>query len=177
MTPSQGPSGPKHPERPPLRRGWTTGACATAATRSALHRLLCGEFLDPVSITLPGGQTPSFALERASCENGQARAGIIKDAGDDPDVTHGATILSEVRLGAPNSGILFRAGNGVGTVTRPGLPIGVGEAAINPVPRSMMEGEVRQLCAAAGVPADVTITISVPGGEEMARRTWNPRLG
>ncbi len=177
MTPSQGPSDARHAERPPLRRGWTTGACATAATRSALHRLLYGEFLDPVSITLPGGQTPSFALERARCENGQARAGIIKDAGDDPDVTHGATIMSEVYLGAPDSGILFRAGQGVGTVTRPGLPVGVGEAAINPVPRSMMEKEVRQLCAAAGVPADVTITISVPGGEELARRTWNPRLG
>jgi cobalt-precorrin-5B (C1)-methyltransferase len=102
---------------------------------------------------------------------------VIKDAGDDPDVTHGALIVATVRAGAPGSGTTFHAGAGVGTVTRPGLPIPPGEPAINPVPREMMRGAIEQLAASLGAPGDVAIEISVPGGEAIAQRTWNPRLG
>src|SRR3954466_13739249 len=125
----------------PLRRGWTTGACATAATKAAYTALLTGRFPDPVTIRLPGGETPAFALAWESLGAGECAAGIIKDAGDDPDVTHGALVIATVRRGEPGSGVVFRAGDGVGTVTRDGLPIPPGEPAINPVPRRMM-GEV-----------------------------------
>lgn len=161
----------------PLRRGWTTGACATAATRAALTALITGDFPDPVQITLPKGQTPSFALAHESLGDGYASAGIVKDAGDDPDITHGATVIAAVRALPPGSGIVFAAGDGVGTVTLPGLPVEVGDAAINPVPRAMMTAVVEELCAEAGLPADVEITIAIPGGAEMAQKTWNPRLG
>ena len=161
----------------PLARGWTTGACATAATKAALTALLTGEFPDPVTIRLPRGETPAFPLAREALDEAGATAGIVKDAGDDPDVTHGATILSTVRRGEPGMGIVFRAGEGVGTVTKPGLPVAPGEAAINPVPRTMMRAEVETLCTAHGLAPDITVTIAVPGGEAIARQTWNPRLG
>ncbi|MFC3164191.1 cobalt-precorrin-5B (C(1))-methyltransferase [Ciceribacter thiooxidans] len=161
----------------PLRPGWTTGACATAATKAALTALITGEFPDPVSIRLPRSEEPAFALAFESLGEGYATAGIVKDAGDDPDVTHGATVIATVRPLPPGSGIRFAAGDGVGTVTKPGLPLGVGEPAINPVPRQMMTREVETLCAEYGLPADVEITVSIPGGEEIAKQTWNPRLG
>ena len=161
----------------PLRTGWTTGACATAATKAALTALITGDFPDPVTIRLPRGEEPAFALALEALGDGYAMAGIVKDAGDDPDVTHGATVVASVRPLAPGSGIRFAAGDGVGTVTRPGLPIGVGEPAINPVPRAMMTAEVEALCAQHGLPADVEITVSIPGGDKIAEKTWNPRLG
>lgn len=160
-----------------LRRGWTTGACATAATKAAYAALLTGAFPDPVSIVLPGGQEPAFALAVERSGEGAATAGVVKDAGDDPDVTHGALVLATVRHGAPDSGVVFRAGAGVGTVTLPGLPLAVGEPAINPVPRRLMEGVVAELAAAHGVAGDVVVEIGVEGGAEIAKRTWNPRLG
>lgn len=160
-----------------LRRGWTTGACATAATKAALTALLSGRFPDPVSITLPKGETPSFALAFEEQGDGWVRAGIVKDAGDDPDVTHGALIVVSICAGKKGAGTTFHAGEGVGTVTKPGLPIGPGEAAINPVPRKMMCDVVGEVASAAGVPADFEIEISVPGGEALAQKTWNPRLG
>src|ERR1041385_8555567 len=95
----------------PLRRGWTTGACAAAAARAAFAALLTGIFPDPVAIRLPGGQIPSFPLALAERKNGAARAGIIKDAGDDPDITNGALIVAELRWAAPGSGVIFRAGD------------------------------------------------------------------
>lgn len=153
-----------------LKRGWTTGACATAATKAALTALLTGKFPDPVTITLPKGETPAFALAAEGRGEGYAQAGIIKDAGDDPDVTHGALILSTVRLGG--KGLRFKAGEGVGTVSKPGLPVPVGEPAINPVPRQMMQAVAAEL----GV-ANAEIEISIPGGEALAAKTWNPRLG
>lgn len=161
----------------PLRRGWTTGACATAATQTALDGLLGGRFSDPVEITLPGGQKPAFALAHEARGPGWAEAGIIKDAGDDPDVTHGATIISRVARGAPGSGVTFHAGPGVGTITKPGLPLPPGEPAINPVPRRMMQEVVASTCARYGVAADISITVSIPGGDTIAQKTWNPRLG
>ncbi|WP_084365546.1 cobalt-precorrin-5B (C(1))-methyltransferase [Rhizobium sp. RU36D] len=160
-----------------LRTGWTTGACATAATKAALTALLTGTFPDPVTIRLPRGQEPAFALAREGLEADRAEAGIIKDAGDDPDVTHGATVIASVRFLPSGSGIRFVAGDGVGTVTKAGLPIGVGEPAINPVPRAMMTAEVEALCQQHGREPDVEITISIPGGQQLATQTWNPRLG
>lgn len=160
-----------------LQRGWTTGACATAATKAALTALITGEFPDPVAILLPTGDAPHFALCYEAINDSGAVAGIVKDAGDDPDVTHGATIISTVRPLPPGSGIQFIAGDGVGTVTRAGLPIEPGNAAINPVPRQMMHDIVEEICTSHGLPVDVQITISIPGGEELAQKTWNPRLG
>jgi cobalt-precorrin-5B (C1)-methyltransferase len=152
-----------------LRRGWTTGACATAAVKAALTALATGVFPDPVEIVLPKGQRVSFALAREELGDGFARVGIIKDAGDDPDVTHGAMIIATVRRLA--SGVVFKAGEGVGMVTKPGLPIAVGEPAINPVPRAMMMAVVAEFGGGA------EIEISVPGGEAIALKTWNGRLG
>lgn len=160
-----------------LRHGWTTGACATAATTAAYTALLTGDFPDPVTITLPKGQTPAFALASEALSGGEAMAGIVKDAGDDPDVTHGALVRATVRLLPPGSGVVFRAGPGVGTVTRPGLPLDVGEPAINPVPRQMMRDHVALVAGRHGGSGDVEITVSVDHGEEIARSTWNPRLG
>jgi cobalt-precorrin-5B (C1)-methyltransferase len=165
------------PEGTALRRGWTTGACATAATKSALAALLAGTFEDPVTITLPAGQMPAFALAHEARGDGFAEAGIIKDAGDDPDVTHGALVISRVEPGTAGSGVTFHAGAGVGTVTKPGLPIAVGEPAINPVPRRMMSEVVAILAASNGVAPNFRVTISVPDGERLAQKTWNPRLG
>ena len=153
-----------------LRRGWTTGACATAATKAAFTALLTGKFPDPVSVKLPKGETPSFPLAVEGRGEGWAQAGIVKDAGDDPDVTHGCLVIATVRL--KGSGITFKAGAGVGMVTRAGLPIPAGEPAINPVPRSMMRGVIEELGG-----GNVEIEISIPGGEALAQKTWNPRLG
>jgi cobalt-precorrin-5B (C1)-methyltransferase len=160
-----------------LRYGWTTGACATAGTTAAYTALLTGEFPDPVTIDLPGDRHPSFALARESLGEGTATVGIVKDAGDDPDVTHGALVSATVTHGAPGSGVTFRAGPGVGTVTKPGLPLAVGEPAINPMPRKFMAEHVAAVAARHGGTGDVVVTVSVEHGEELARRTWNPRLG
>jgi cobalt-precorrin-5B (C1)-methyltransferase len=156
-----------------LRRGWTTGACSAAAAKAACAALVTGEFPDPVEIGLPGGRRAAFALAEWQLGDGFACAGVVKDAGDDPDVTHGALLRATVRRGAPGSGVTFRAGPGVGVVTRPGLPIPPGEPAINPVPRKIIAEAMRE---AAGE-GDFEVEISVPGGEEMAAKTLNPRLG
>lgn len=160
-----------------LRTGFTTGACATAAATAATSALLGAGFPNPVSITLPRGQTPSFELNDASTGDGWARACVQKDAGDDPDVTHGALIMATVRHGPVSSGVTFRAGDGVGMVTMPGLPVAPGEPAINPVPRRMITDHVQAIAKINGVAADFEVEVSVPGGRELALKTWNPRLG
>jgi cobalt-precorrin-5B (C1)-methyltransferase len=160
-----------------LRYGWTTGACATAATTAAYTALLTGEFPDPVTIHLPNDRHPSFALATESLADGAATAGVVKDAGDDPDVTHGALVSVRVTPGPAGSGVAFRAGAGVGTVTKPGLPLPVGEPAINPMPRQFIREHVAAVAARHGGSGDVVVEVSVENGEELARRTWNPRLG
>jgi cobalt-precorrin-5B (C1)-methyltransferase len=162
-----------------LRRGWTTGACAAGAARAALEALLTGTFPDPVTIRLPGGERPSFALTLKERTASAARAGIIKDAGDDPDVTHGALVVAEVGPGGPGNGLSFTAGPGVGTVTRPGLPLAVGEPAITAGPRAMIAAALADAAAAAGqaLPADLVVRLSIPGGEDLAAKTLNARLG
>ncbi len=160
-----------------MRKGWTTGACATAAAHAAYEAVLSGEFPDPVTITLPKGERPSFALAEKQLNKAGAMAAIIKDAGDDPDVTHGALIMARVELAEKGAGVSFHAGDGVGTVTRPGLGLKVGEPAINPGPRRMIEATIAQLAAHHGAPGDVAVTLTIPGGEEMAAKTANRRLG
>jgi len=157
-----------------LRRGWTTGACSAAAAKAACAALLTGEFPDPVEIGLPGGRRAAFALAEWETGEGFARAGVVKDAGDDPDVTHGALLRVTVRRGAAGTGVTFRAGLGVGTVTRPGLPIPPGEPAINPVPRKIIAAAIAE---AAGGEGDFEVEIAVPDGEKMAQKTLNARLG
>jgi cobalt-precorrin-5B (C1)-methyltransferase len=161
-----------------LRRGWTTGACAAAAARAAFQALLTGEFPDPVVIRLSRGQTPAFPLALAEKRGDRARAGIVKDAGDDPDVTHGALIIAELAGAPPGSGIRFHAGEGVGTVTRPGLTLAIGEPAINPAPRAMIFETLIELAEANGASSpDLDVTIAIPGGERLAEKTMNARLG
>jgi cobalt-precorrin-5B (C1)-methyltransferase len=161
----------------PLRRGWTTGACATAATAAAYTALLTGAFPDPVTIRLPKGQTPSFPLAKHALHEDESLAGIVKDAGDDPDVTHQALVLARVRPGAADSGVTFAAGEGVGTVTRPGLQLAVGEPAINPAPRRMMTEAVREIAEQHSARPDIQIEVSIPGGAALAKKTLNGRLG
>lgn len=158
-----------------LRRGWTTGACATAATKAALMGLWGGDIPETVTITLPKGETPRFDVVNPELGPEWAEAGIVKDAGDDPDVTHGAMV--NVRVAPSAGGVVFRAGEGVGKVTKAGLPIEVGEPAINPVPRAMMDEIVAQLAGEYAQSPDIEITVSIPGGETIAEQTWNPRLG
>src|SRR5271170_6189526 len=161
----------------PLRCGWTTGTCATAAAKAAFSALVTGEFPDPVEVTLPRGERPSFALAMTRKDEGCAAAGVIKDAGDDPDVTHGALVLATVRFGVPGAGVTFRAGEGIGMVTRPGLPVPPGEPAINPVPRRMIRDAVAEVAKGIGRAADAEVEIAIPGGEALAAKTLNGRLG
>ena len=160
-----------------LRSGWTTGTCATAAVNAAYTALVVGEFPLRVSVVTPSGTEADLEVAFADQGDGWANAGIIKDAGDDPDVTHGAMICATLRRGAVESGIQFLRGEGVGLITKLGLPVAVGEPAINPVPRDMMAKAVYELATALAGPRDVTIEISVPNGAEIALKTWNPRLG
>jgi cobalt-precorrin-5B (C1)-methyltransferase len=132
---------------------------------------------DPVEIELPGGRRVAFALASFECMGDSVSAGVVKDAGDDPDVTHGALIISTVRLAAPGAGVVFSAGEGVGTITRPGLPLPPGEPAINPAPRAMMRRAIEEAARKLGVGADAYVEISIPGGKEMAAHTLNGRLG
>ena len=160
-----------------LRFGWTTGTCASAAVNASYMALMTGEFPDRVTIVTPSGKNADLKIAETRSGEGWALAGVVKDAGDDPDVTHGALICATVRLGAPDSGVVFRQGAGVGVVTKPGLPIEVGEPAINPVPRQMMCDVIDALALSLGGTRDVEIEISVPDGDKIALKTWNPRLG
>jgi cobalt-precorrin-5B (C1)-methyltransferase len=120
---------------------------------------------------------PEFALATHELHADFARAGIVKDAGDDPDVTHGALIVATVRLAPPGAGLSFKAGEGVGTVTRPGLPLEPGEPAINPAPRAMIRANLAEAAERLGADVDAIVEISIPGGEKIAERTANGRLG
>jgi cobalt-precorrin-5B (C1)-methyltransferase len=159
-----------------LRKGWTTGTCSAAAAKAASVALKTGVIPHEVEVPLPkGDQRPRFAVERCELRADEAKAVVVKDAGDDPDVTHGAHLTATVRRRAASPGIALHGGSGVGVVTKPGLGLPVGGPAINDGPR-------RQIRAAVGEVFDleregVDVTISVPGGEKMARRTTNPRLG
>ena len=165
----------------PLRRGWTTGTCAAAAAAAAWQGWLTGAFADQVTVELPRGGTVTLPLTRAELAETAAMASVIKDAGDDPDVTHGCEVVVTVAPAPQGAGVVFRAGEGVGRVTLPGLPIAVGEPAINPGPRAMIAGALARISAMAGAagedPPDVVVTVAVPGGAALAAKTLNGRLG
>ena len=160
------------------RTGFTTGACAAAAARAATTGLVNGTMADAVECLLPNGKRVRFAVAESHLETAYARAVIIKDAGDDPDRTHGAHLTAEVRLlpEAPGA-VRLKGGAGVGTVTQPGLGLEVGTPAINPVPRRNIEENVREVAASLLAHSGLEVTISVPSGEVMAQKTLNGRLG
>ena len=164
-----------------LRSGFTTGSCAAAATKGALSALVHQREFREATIRLPAGPVVTFALFSCRFNDREGWGSVIKDAGDDPDVTHGAEICSRVAWNA-RGGVHFLLGAGVGLVTKKGLPVPPGEPAINPVPRAMIAEAVNDVLTEAGVGgagtgAGVDVEISVPGGEAIARKTFNPRLG
>jgi cobalt-precorrin-5B (C1)-methyltransferase len=160
-----------------LRSGYTTGACATAATRGALLALIYQRHFSETTIHLPIGQHVTFVLRTCSYTPDEGRSSVIKDAGDDPDVTHQAEICSRVTW-HPEPGVHFVRGEGVGLVTKKGLPVPPGEPAINPVPRQMLTETVQEILTQAQLmPRGVVVEISVPHGAELAQKTLNPRLG
>jgi cobalt-precorrin-5B (C1)-methyltransferase len=163
------------PEKP-LRQGYTTGACATAATKAALTALITKEEQLQATILLPIGTFVTFQMEECLFNGGSVLAGTIKDAGDDPDATHRALIQATVSW-IDEPGIVLDGGIGVGRVTKEGLPVPVGEAAINPVPRKMIIETAQGVLNEFKVTSGIKIVISVPEGEEMAKKTLNGRLG
>jgi cobalt-precorrin-5B (C1)-methyltransferase len=168
---------PPPPRRRGLRTGFTTGACAAAAAKAATRALLTQSPQAEVTLDLvEAGVRPTFRVARCAFGPGWATCSVVKDAGDDPDVTHGAEICATVRWrGDP--GIRLAGGAGVGTVTRPGLGLPVGEPAINPVPRAQILRAVEEEAGGALAQRGLHVEIWVPRGEELARRTLNPRLG
>lgn len=162
-----------------LRSGYTTGACAAAAAKVAAIMLVSGELPATVEIPFPDKSRHTFTVHSCDdCGGGEKfRASVIKDAGDDPDVTNGAEIVAKIRETAGEQGeIIIRAGDGVGTVTKPGLAIAPGEPAINPVPRQMIREAVYEVWKPDGAVA-LEVEISIPGGQELAKKTLNHRLG
>ncbi len=160
------------------RTGFTTGACSAAAARAAAIGLAQGQVPAEIESLLPNGSRTSFAVQDGRCDELSAHAVVVKFAGDDPDCTDGARLTVDLRLLPHQPGrLVYRAGEGVGTVTMPGLGLAVGGPAINPVPRQNILDNIRE--AAPGLLAEhgLEITISVPGGQEMARKTTNARLG
>lgn len=161
-----------------LRTGWTTGTCASAAAKAAATALRDQTAQDSVEVSLPGGRRVRFPVDSCTYDAGQATAVVVKDAGDDPDVTHGARLTARVRW-RPEPGVRLEGGEGVGVVTKPGLGIEVGDPAITATPRAMITAAVEEAVggtvdlAASGV----QVVISVPDGERMARKTTNARLG
>jgi len=158
----------------PLRTGWTTGTCSAAAAKAAVTALLTQRQQQTVEVVLPAGQRVSFPVERCDVDTTRAEAVVVKDAGDDPDVTHGAHLTATVRWRA-EPGLQIDGGVGVGVVTKPGLGLEVGGPAINPVPRQMLHDNVGAVVDLAV--RGVVVVISVPDGEKRARKTTNARLG
>ncbi|WP_338043647.1 cobalt-precorrin-5B (C(1))-methyltransferase [Paenibacillus hamazuiensis] len=165
-------------EKQPMRHGYTTGACATAAAKGALTMLITQQPVSEAEIWLPAGFAHTFELIEGEFTRDMAQVATIKDAGDDPDATHKAKIVATVTW-KDGGGIELDGGVGVGRVTKPGLPVPVGEAAINPVPRRMLTQMAEELLGEYGIAPSrgVRIVISVPDGEEIAKKTLNARLG
>ncbi|EMK01802.1 MULTISPECIES: cobalt-precorrin-5B (C(1))-methyltransferase [unclassified Leptospira] len=158
-----------------LREGFTTGACSAAAAKAATRVLILGQAIREIETTLPNKRKVTFELKRCEISENTAVCSIIKDAGDDPDCTHGAELTAEVKLNQENK-IVLKGGEGVAVVTKAGLGLEIGEPAINPVPRkNITEMILEELIGSAFSGAEVTI--SVPGGQEMAKKTMNERLG
>ncbi len=160
------------------RKGFTTGACSAAAARAATLGLINGHVPETVECLLPNGQQVSFAVTEPRCDNNAAHAVVIKDAGDDPDCTDKAPLTADVRLLPDQPGeVIIKGGEGVGRVTMKGLGLEVGGPAINPVPQKNIEENIRLVAGSLLDKNGLDVTISVPGGEEMAKKTLNARLG
>lgn len=168
-----------------LRRGYTTGTCAQAATKAAVTMLLGNVSVDQVTVSLPGKEVLTLKIAEAQKEFNKynksnpdiesVSCAVRKDSGDDPDITNGILVYSKVsRI---KSGIVLDGGIGVGRVTKPGLDQPVGNAAINRVPRQMILREVEEACEMYGYDGGIKIEISIPQGVELAKKTFNPRLG
>tara|TARA_B100000315_G_scaffold247880_1_gene277176 strand:- start:182 stop:1282 length:1101 start_codon:yes stop_codon:yes gene_type:complete len=168
---------PRRHKDQPLRSGYTTGACAAAAAKAATVALLYQKIVGQVEINLPdNSNNASFKIEKCVFSDIQASCSVIKDAGDDPDVTNGAEIRASVSW-KDRPGISIDGGEGVGMVTKPGLEIPVGMSAINPVPRQMITDSVEKATEDRLNDKGIKVTISVSRGEELAQKTLNPRLG
>ena len=159
------------------RKGYTTGACSAAAARAAMLGLLNGQVPERVACLLPNGQIVEFAVVEGACAQGVAHAVVVKDAGDDPDCTNHARLTADICWIDAADSVQLRGGAGIGLITRPGLGLEVGGPAINPVPRRNIEENIRLAAGAALQHKGVQLTLSVPGGEEMAKKTLNYRLG
>jgi cobalt-precorrin-5B (C1)-methyltransferase len=161
-----------------LRTGYTTGTCATAATKAALSTLVNGEKLARVNVSLPKDKNIIIDIAWIKYENeNSVTAAVIKDAGDDPDVTNGAEICVTVSFLATVNKIIIDGGIGVGRVTKPGLGLEIGKAAINPTPLKMIKQAIDEIIGQQNNRYGLSVTISVPKGEEISNRTDNPRLG
>jgi len=174
------PNPPIHPAGRRLRIGFATGTAAAAAAKGALGQLLSLPLVETVAVTLPGGRRLTIPLHYQRREGSWGEAAVVKDAGDDPDVTHGALIGVRARwANGGGDGLIIAAGEGVGRVTKPGLPVAVGEPAVNPTPRAMLQQAVAEVCQGLSLaaPLPLHLEIFVPRGEELARQTLNPRLG
>lgn len=158
-----------------LRRGWTTGSCAAAASQAAAILLLTGSAPAEIRLLTPGGVTFNLPVEQASLHDGEAVCAVRKDAGDDPDITNGVLISSAVRRA--DSGIVIDGGSGVGRVTRPGLAEPVGGAAINPGPRAQIKAALERAAQENGYEGGFSVVLSVENGEELALQTYNSHLG
>lgn len=160
------------------RKGYTTGACSAAAARAATLGLLTGKVPEQVESFLPNGQRVIFVVHEGTMTEGHAQAVIIKDAGDDPDCTHGAHLTVDVRLLTDSANqICLKGGDGVGTITMRGLGLEVGGPAINPVPRKNIEANIREIASELLQTQGLEVIVSVPGGQAMAKKTLNDRLG
>ena len=159
-----------------LRCGYTTGTCAALAAGGAASLLLLGEAPERLSLVTPKGLAVEAAPEGLRYEGDAAVCGVRKDGGDDADATHGLVVVARVEK-SPGPGVRIHGGEGVGRVTKPGLDQPVGAAAINRVPRQMVEAQARTVCAKAGYAGGLEITLSIPGGREAAQKTFNPALG
>ena len=159
-----------------LRTGYTTGTTATAATKGALYALI-EKPVEQVTVSLPKGRTAMLRIAWTRIDSGKATCAAIKDGGDDPDATHGAEICSTVSFSNNTGQIIVDGGKGVGRVTKPGLGLEMGRAAINPTPKKMLEQAVREVANDQLRKHGVNVVISVPKGEEIAKKTDNPRLG
>ena len=159
-----------------LRCGYTTGSCATAASKAAAAMLLTGERIDSVRIDTPKGIVLNLEPLEVMLTADFASCAIRKDSGDDPDDTNGVLVYAKVEKTA-EPGIMIEGGVGVGRVTKPGLACAVGGPAINPTPRKMITTEVGKVMSEAGYTGGLKVTISIPAGVEIAKKTFNPRLG
>ena len=159
-----------------LRLGYTTGTCAAAAAKAAAWMLLTGKLREKIAVETPKGIRLALDIVEITREENSVRCAVSKDSGDDPDVTHGTLIFAEVLL-AEHEGIMIDGGVGVGRVTRRGLDQPVGAAAINSVPRSMILENVEEVARLCDYRGGLSVVISVPAGEALAKKTFNPRLG